>query len=482
MTNNLNKKIAHNSIAQFIGKVFSIVLGLFTVALITRYLGKNGFGQYTTIMTFLQFFAIFVDMGLTLTAAQMISLPGCDEKKIMGNIFSLRIISGIVFLSLAPITALFFPYPDIIKIGIALAAISFFFTSIFQVILAVFQKHLSTYKAAIADTFCRLLLLVFTIIAIKLNQGLYGIIIAIILSNLCQVIIYLLLAKKYVNIKWQIDFSVWQKIWETTWPIFITIVFNLIYFKADTLFLSIFKSFSEVGIYGAAYKVLEVVITIPFIICGLVLPLLTKFWANKDKENFHSIIQQGFNILIILSIPMIIGTIILAKPLMIAVSGPEFAASGFVLQILIFATAIIFINSIFSHAIISINKQKAIIPAYLLTAIFSIFAYIIFIPKYSYYAAAIITVITELMISLIIFIIFYKTTKFIPKINILFKTLTASLIMALPLYYVLNFTQVQQNIPVLLIEIASSGILYLLLLVPLKAIDIQTLKFNFIKK
>lgn len=475
-------KITLNSIAQIVGKAISIVTGLFTVAIITRYLGKSGFGQYTTIMTFLQFFAIFVDMGLTLTAAQMISLPNANESKIMSNIFSLRIVSAIIFLSIAPISAIFFPYPYIVKIGIALAAVSFFFTAIFQVILSVFQKYLTTHKAALAESICRFLLLVFVYIAIIINSGLLGIIFAIILSNLVQVILYYLLAKSHIKIKWEIDFSMWNKIWNTTWPIFITIVFNLIYFKADTLFLSLLQPFADVGLYGAAYKVLEVIITIPFILCGIVLPLLTSYWAKKDTGSFNELMQQSFDTLILLSVPMICGTLILAKPLMIAVSGPEFTDSGIILQILIFATAIIFINSIFSHAIIAINKQKSIITGYFITAILSLFAYFIFIPKYSFYAAAIITVITELLIALIIFYVFYNTTKFKPKLITFYKSLISSVIMGAVLYFISTYLIKNQNILAILFEITISIIIYFVVLYYLKAINCDLLKYTFYKK
>ena len=88
MAQSLTKKITYNTFFQISGKVGSTVIGLFTIAIITRYLGQAGFGQYTTIMTFLQFFGILVDMGLTLTTAQMISETGADEKKIMSNILS----------------------------------------------------------------------------------------------------------------------------------------------------------------------------------------------------------------------------------------------------------------------------------------------------------------------------------------------------------------------------------------------------------
>ena len=106
----LAKKVAHNTIIQIAGKAVSTVLGLLALAFITRYLGRTGFGEYTTVLTFLTFFAVIADFGLTLVTVQMISVRGADENKILNNIFGLRLASIIIVLLLAPLTVSLFPY------------------------------------------------------------------------------------------------------------------------------------------------------------------------------------------------------------------------------------------------------------------------------------------------------------------------------------------------------------------------------------
>ena len=48
-------KVAYNTIVQVASKVVTTILGLLAVAIMTRYLGPSGFGEYTTIVT-LSFF------------------------------------------------------------------------------------------------------------------------------------------------------------------------------------------------------------------------------------------------------------------------------------------------------------------------------------------------------------------------------------------------------------------------------------------
>jgi len=83
----LKKKIAFNTIIQIISKFITTVISLISIGIITRYLGSSGFGEYTTVITFLSFFGIIADLGLTLVTVQMISQPDVDEEKIIGNLF-----------------------------------------------------------------------------------------------------------------------------------------------------------------------------------------------------------------------------------------------------------------------------------------------------------------------------------------------------------------------------------------------------------
>lgn len=430
----LTRQVAHNTIYQAVGKIVATILGMAAIAMMTRYLGQTGFGQYSTIVAFLQFFGIMVDMGLTLITVQMIAQPGADEEKIVGNMFALRFFSALIFLSLAPFVAWLTPYPAIIKIGIALTTFHFFFISLTQVLIGLFQKHLSTGRAAIAEVTGRIFLLIGIGLAIYFSHGILWIMGAVILGSLVNFLTGYFLAKKFVRIRFRFDWLIWQKILILAWPVGISIIFNLIYLKADTLILSFLRPVSEVGLYGAPYRVLEILVTFPFMFVGLIMPPLTYHWAQQDREKFKKIIQKAFDFLAMVAVPLVVGTYFLGRPLMTLVAGEEFAVSGDILKILMLACGVIFLGVLFAHVIVVTNQQKKMIWGYLATAVIALIGYLIFIPRYSYWGAAWMTVVSESMIAAISFIVAYRTTKIIPSFKIFGKVLIASLIMAIPLY------------------------------------------------
>ncbi|PLX26659.1 hypothetical protein C0583_06510 [Candidatus Parcubacteria bacterium] len=461
----LSTKIAYNTIIQFISKFLSTIIGLVIIAIITRYLGKFGFGEYTAAITFLSIFGIIADLGLTLVTVQLISQPGADKDKILGNLLALRLVSAVLLLGLAPLVALFFPYSSTVKMAIFVASFSFLFIALNQIMVGLFQKELRMDKVSIAEVANRIMLLVGVIIIVKTNTGLIGIMFATVLSSLLSFFLHYIFSLPFARIRLRFDWSYWKEIMHLSWPLALTIALNLIYLKTDTLLLSVIERpseigiIAEVGIYGAAYKVIDVLVTIPFMFAGIILPLLTAKWAENDQENFKQILQKSFNVMIILAIPMIVGTQIFAEDIMTLVAGQEFSASGPILKYLIFAAGAIFFGNMFAHAVIAINKQKKIIGAYLFTAITSLTAYVILIPKFSYFAAAWITIYSEVFIALASFYIVWKFTKFIPNFLVMLKSLLASTAM-LGLIYILEY----QGIFNLIYLISSAFVSYFVFL------------------
>lgn len=458
---NLAKKVAYNTIIQGLSKLFSTVLTLFAVAMITRYLGQTGFGEYTTIFTWLSFFGIIIDFGLTLITVQMISKPGADENKILGNLLALRLVSAVVILGLAPIIILFFPYSQEVKLGVAIAAATFLFVALNQILVGLFQKHLRMDKVSIAEMTSRFCLVIMTVAAIKMDLGLYGILVAAVLANVVSFALHFLFSRQFVRIRLLFDFRYWLEILSRSWPLALTIFLNLIYLRADTLLLSLIKRPSEIGIiaevglYGAAYKVIDVLITLPFMFSGVVLPILTARWVAGDKDGFKNIMQRSFDALAIIGIPIFFGTQFIATPVMTLIAGSDFAISGPILQILIMAATIIFLGNIFAHAIIALDKQRRIIGAYLFTAASALLLYFLVIPKYSYFGAAWVTLYSELAIALASAWLVWKSSRFIPNLKIFNRSLLASLIMAGALYLLL--ISGYDNIILMLV---SAGIVY----------------------
>jgi len=241
----LTKKVAYNTAIQFTGKIISTIIGVIIVGLITRHLGQAGYGQYATVLAFVQFFAVIVDLGLYLTLMQEISDPSVDEKMAVSNIFTIKLITSFVFFTLAPLVVLFFPYAIIVKQGVILMSVSFFLFTLAQVLVALFQKNLRMDKIIGTEVLGRFAFLITVILAVIFEKGLLYIILGNVVFNIIYFCLIFFMARGYTKFTFGFNFTYWKKVWHRAWPIALTSLLTLVYFKADTLILSVFKTEGE---------------------------------------------------------------------------------------------------------------------------------------------------------------------------------------------------------------------------------------------
>lgn len=463
----LTSKIASNTFYQIIARGITTILGLVALAVLTRYLGAPGYGAFTTATGFLQFFGILVDFGLTLTATQMISEPDADEPRIIGNIFTLRLISGVVFFGLAALVGLLMPYPTEVKIAIAIGSLAYLAMTQSNALLGVFQKYLKMGRAAITEILGRIVLLIIIVLAAALEWGLLGAIVALIAANTVQFLAGYIFAQRIVPFRWRFEPTFVYAVIRRSWPIGLSIAFNLVYLRGDIVILSLFRDQTEIGLYGAAYKVIDVITVIPMMFMGIVLPILVDAWKRSDLETFRRRMQKAFDFSALVALPLAGGAFVLGRKIMMFVAGNEFRASGDLLTILIVAALALFFSSLYGHTIVAIGKQRQAIWTYGLNAALAFIAYLIFIPRFGAQGAAWITVSSEILITILLCALVYRFTKFMPTLAIITKGTFATILMMLILFALPSWH--------VLVLVPIGAILYLGFLIILRAVSRQTM-------
>ncbi len=437
---NLSQAIAKNAAIQYTSKVIGTILGLFTIALLTRYLGAAGFGEYTVAASYLQFTGTLVDFGFNITAVRMLAVAGADRKKIFGNIVTLRLISALVVFALSALLALLLPWGAPVHKAIAVGAFSFVLLSLYQVSVGLFQQSMKMEFPAVAEVAGRAALLIGVIVVNAMGFGIVGVMVAMGVGNLIMIVIALASSKKILDWKLQLDRATVRDIVKQSAPIAISIMFNLIYLRGDIIIMKIVgRGAEEIGWYGAAYKPLDVITVIPIIFMGLVLPHFVDAWSKIDKARVRRVVERAMDGVSLLAMPTLVGGILLATPLMIFLSTNEFAPAGPLLALLVVAAFMVFYGSLFGHLIVGINRQRLMTWFYALDAAISLTLYFIFIPRFGATAAALITIFSEAFIAVVAGIIVIKETQVVPSFNIFFRSAAAALAMGAVIYLLPSF-------------------------------------------
>jgi len=427
------RSFAGNMVVQIISRAATVVIGLLVVGVMSRSLGESAFGEYTTAFTFLQFFGILVDFGLTITFLVMISEPKADASRIASNLFTMRAVFGVIFYGVAPLFAMLVtPWSDAVRAGVAVGAAAYLLASSTGILTGIFQKEAVMWRAALAELLNRASILAFAaLFAGSASVALMAF--ASVLGNVVWLLATLTLAKPFVRLRLSFDRDVWLEAARRSWPIALSTFFNLIYLRGDILFLSFFRPASDVGLYGLAYRVIDILTTLPVMFMGLLLPALVADWKAGRKDEFARHLSRAFSFFCILGFPIILGAQAVSTALVTMIGGESYATSGAVLQILILSVFGVFFGGLYGWTVVALNEQKRMTWAYAATAALSVIGYLVVIPRFGMWGAVWVTIATETLIGLATFAMVWHRTRALPSFAVAGKALICSIAMYLTL-------------------------------------------------
>lgn len=395
------KKLVANTTIQVIGRFLTLIISVVTLSFIANHLTANGsalegYGQYSIVLTYISIIGATADLGLfTLVVREITGLEPAEAGKIVGSAilfrFCLLLLSLLVLLVVFP----FLPYEIVVKQGIILGAIIAFLMLFSQAIAAIFQANYQAERIAIAEVSGRLVVLGLTIYFLRQGLGLIPVITANLIGNVALLVISYLLSRATVRIKINFDLSFWRSCLPEFWSIAAVTVLGLIHFRLDSLILSLYKPVSDVGIYGVAYRILDIVLVIPAIFAANLLPLLTRLHAESKPEVMAKLVSRMTGVLFAISATIGALMLALAPWIIIFITHKDFAAAAVPLRILVPAFIFLFLTTLYAQTVIAMKAQKRLIGGYILVIALDVAVNLILIPRFSYVGAATTTVISE---------------------------------------------------------------------------------------
>jgi O-antigen/teichoic acid export membrane protein len=439
----ISRKIVYNVAFSSTAKILSTATALVGIGLITRHLGQDGFGLYATALAFLAFFGALGDWGLPQTTAMRIAKPKVDEKRIISNMIGLRIFISIAILIITPIIAPFLPYPYELKIAIVIVAAAYVLSSSYQILTGMFQKRLMMDRVTGAELAGKIIQVGLIAWGVYHNWSFFMIVSTLFINMLLNFLFVYLFSRKFIKFKPAFEFNYWKDILKQSIPLGLATALTFVYFRSSTILLSMLRPPEDVGIFGAAQKVIENISFFPAMIVGLTMPLFSHY-ISKDKEKFKFLVNQNYKIFFILTVPLLIGGTLLSDKIILLIAGEEFIKSIPVLQVNLIALVLIFFGTLFMNIMIAAKLEKSIFWALLICAVVSVAGNLIFIPLFpniAYMIPAVISVITEALVVFLTGLFIWKKLSFFPRVEKFFRIVVAGSLMGIAIYFLkdLNF-------------------------------------------
>lgn len=413
------KKIASNTIYQIIGKVFSLSITILTTLIVTRFYGREGYGAFSLMQNWPALFFIIIDFGINAIATRELSKDFSKANQIIGNIFLIRIFLSLFFIVLLTVGLAFFPYSSDLIFGTRLGLVVILTQSLFTTTNIIFQVKLrydySTIGYISGYLFILALVLIFSLLKVDISWVNFSYVIG---GFITFIVNYKFLQKLGVHPDLTYDNKICKELAIESLPLGVMFIFSQINFRSDALLLSVLpvpqkyglNNTETVAVYSLPYKIFDVALVIPTFFMNSVYPVLVQHMQigkEKIKSTFYRSLKfltaSGF-------IAALIGYIF--SPLAINfLGGDEFSQSILVLQILVCGLVLYYLTQPIAWLIVTLGKQKYLPYIYFVSTLINVGLNLYFIPRYSFYASAIITHVSEFAIFIMLTLSALKAWK-----------------------------------------------------------------------
>ena len=237
--------------------------------------------------------------------------------------------------------------------------------------------------------------------------------------------------------KFELDWRFIKEVFLNSIPFGLTNFFYTIYFSIDLVMLSYLVGDYSTGLYKSAYNIIYVFTTFFVVYQSVIFPILSKFF--KESQDLLKITYElSVKYLLLIILPISIVIFFYARPLVDLIYTNQYSLASVPVQILIWTVCFLFINGAASTLLNAINKEFTVTKVYITAAIFNVLLNVILIPLFDYNGAAMATVLSEVLITVLTLYYIFKT-DFKPDLSLLktvIKIIFVSIVLAIALYWV----------------------------------------------
>lgn len=457
-------RIIKNTLSLLMGNVIEQLISFVLVIAIARYLGDAGLGEYAFVFSFIWVVVILMNPGLDYLLLKEISRDEAKTSLYASNMLLIKLVLGGMALVITLIITWFLPKNPAVKLSIGIASISFFMNGFGTIFFQIIQARERMELNALAKIAERLTALGLGLFFLSRGFSLPWFVFSLFLSGLIRDGLSYLISRKLVRLKYQFDLSACGVLLKDSIPFFLSLVFTQIYFRVDTVILSLMKGDQATGWYSAAYKLVEVLRFMPILLITAVLPPMSKAF-KENAELLKDIFIRTFRYLFLAALPVCFFVFAAAPQIIRLVYGPSFDASIIVLRILIWGVVFSFLNTLFFNFLNIVDRQKGVMKVTGFIASCNILLNLGLIPLYSQSGAAISLIVSEGMSFIILS---YQVRDFYRALNLLLQWLPiflASLGMGILVFFFRFFP--------LWVLVPFGGISYIFFLILFKGIRDQ---------
>ncbi|MFN2142950.1 MAG: oligosaccharide flippase family protein [Candidatus Promineifilaceae bacterium] len=375
-----------------------------------RILGPADSGRYVAAVTTAGFFEILANYGLDILLIRDVSQDKSRANHYLFNTTIFRLGAALV----ASIPVFIFMWgtrltenPLTIEevAAVLLIMVGMVFSGMSKGVTGLFYVYEEAEIPAAMTTATTILKVGLGVIVLLLGYSFVGLAGVSIVVNIITLAVLLFLAVRRFGLHgpWQFDAGLQRELVRMGFPLMLIHLLQTIFISIDILLLRLMLRDGEevVGYYQTAYKWFNALQIIPAFFTLALFPVITRE-INRSMESARRMYTLSLKLMLLLALPIAAYTMFLAPSLVRLLGGPQYLPQGAIaLQIVIWSIPFGWLNSVTNYVLIALGLEGLQPRAFAVAVGFNIVANVIFIPRYSYVAASVTTILSEIVLMVV---------------------------------------------------------------------------------
>lgn len=399
----MEKSITKNYILNLINTVLSVIFPLITFPYASRILMADGIGLINFYTTIVSYITMVCSLGIPLYAIRESSRVRDNIRQLSISTSEILILHAILSIIGYIIVIVLILSIDKIKTNSTLFLL--LSTSIFFTTIGVnwFYNGVEDFRyITIRNIIVKIVSVILLFILVHEKSDLMWYAVISVIGTVGNNVFNLFRLRKYINIGlYRLNELHPFRHLKPSLKVFLMTVLTSIYTQLNIIMLGFIKTPTEVGFYTGANKITYILLSFTTALATVILPRLSNLIVSGNKEDFLKVSQKSIDFGILICFPIMFGVMALASPIVHLFCGPSYEPAILTLKILSVIIVSISISNILAQILYAQGKENIITISVLIGAIINIILNMTLITFLSHYGAAITTIITEMLITII---------------------------------------------------------------------------------
>jgi O-antigen/teichoic acid export membrane protein len=349
--------VKRSIVVLFASQLMTWGLALLLTISQNRFLGPEGVGILGTALSVWTLAAVITSLGTNTLVTLEMARNHERGIALVPGVAVLRSMAFVVAVVVVAVFAAIAPYDSTTRFVIGVAAVGAYFTLQAEVARAAMYGLQRMAIAARVDVITKVAMVVVLVTVLALGGDVRSAAIAAATVAMGSCILFWLQLRALIPIRFTAPSRSARDALRRGSPYLVSDVTHIIYLQVDIIAISLLVSKEEVGWYAAANLLFASLLFIPTIFMTALFPRIARMHEDGE-EGIGLLLQRAVRSMLLLGAPVGLGTLVVAEPVMVLMSGEPFREAGNVLEIFGIVLVLEFLTILFGRFAIATGRHR----------------------------------------------------------------------------------------------------------------------------